>query len=90
MFCQMCGSEIQGTAVFCSQCGSPVAESPDILDEAINEAREVFDAELEAAGIDVSNDENPEAGTDPGSSRKSTRERVQDIKNAVVKDERNG
>ncbi len=85
MFCQMCGSEIQGTAVFCSQCGSPVAESPDILDEAINEAREVFDAELEASGIDVSNGENPEAGTDTDTSKKSARERIQDIKKAVVK-----
>jgi hypothetical protein len=59
MFCRNCGTELKTGVRFCSSCGSPTLseeETASVLDNALVEAQEAFDAELEAIEAEQESD----------------------------------
>ena len=82
MECRICGADIPEDAKFCPSCGNRTDADQDemeIIEEALLEAQEVFHAELESS----EEFEHDTVGEETTGRRKSARDRIRDLRDAV-------
>jgi len=96
MECRICGNQVMESARFCPSCGNPVLsqdESDAVLEEAMTQAEEVFQSELESSGTGaegISAGESPDGMVDTASDEATARprspfDRLSDMHRSVQK-----
>ena len=86
MECRVCGAEIPEDGRFCPSCGNRTdmeQDETEIIEAAVAEAEEIFDAELKSIEESSGDSDQTDDADFSTEKRKSARDRLRELKNAV-------